>query len=287
VIGSVRQLGRFPVKSMQGESPTSVTFGPGGMVGDRTHGLLDATSGKVASAKDPRAWGQLLRFGAVWTGEPGPDGELAITLPDGTRVSNRDADVDDRLSEATGRTVRLLATPPVDASYDYVWDVDGIAPEEIVTSTRTGTTDDGRPVSTMPFGNTAPGTFQDLAPVTIMTTASLAAMAAQHPTGDWSAARFRPNLLLDVEGDELVENTWVGRRLTIGELVIEVTSLSPRCVMTTLAQPGLPRDREILRTVARHNRQPFAGYGTFACLGAYASVVTPGRVAVGDPVALQ
>jgi uncharacterized protein len=286
VIGTLRQIGRFPVKSMQGESPTEVRVDPGGVVGDRTHGLLDVASGKVASAKDPRAWGQLLGFRAEWAGAPGLEGEIAITLPDGSRTSNRDPDVDDHLSRATGRPVRLCGAPPADAQYDYVWDVEGIAPEELVTATRTGTNEDGRPVSTIPFGMGAPGTFQDLAPVTILTTASLAAMAVHHPEGDWSVARFRPNLLLDVDGDQLVENDWVGRQLSIGEVVLEVTSLSPRCVMTTLAQPGLPRDRGILQTVARHNRQPFAGYGDFACLGAYASVVIPGRIALGDAVTL-
>jgi uncharacterized protein len=287
MIGSVRQLGLFPVKSMQGESPVEVRVEASGVVGDRTHGLFDVASGKVASAKDPRAWGQLLGFRAVWSGAPGPEGEIVFTLPDGTPASSRDPDIDDRLSQATGRPVRLIGTPPPEPAYDYVWDVDGIAPEELVTTTSTGTNEDGRPVSTLPFGMGAPGTFQDLAPMTIMTTASLAAMAARYPEGDWSVARFRPNLLLDVEGDEFVENSWVGRQLSAGGVVLEVTSLSPRCVMTTLAQPGLPRDRGILQAVARHNRQPFAAFGDFACLGAYANVVTPGRVAVGDPVSLQ
>ena len=52
--------------------------------------------------------------------------------------------------------------------------------------------------------------------------------------------------------------------------------------MTTLAQPGLPRDREILRTVALHNRIEFGSFGLWACLGVYARDVTPGEVAVGD-----
>jgi uncharacterized protein YcbX len=286
VIGSVREIGRFPVKSMQGEAPAEVDVGPAGVVGDRTHGLVDVASGKVASAKDPRTWGQLLQFRAVWSGAPGADGDITFTLPDGTGASSRDPDVDERLSQAVGRPVRLAGTPPDDGAYDYVWEVGGIAPEELVTATTTRTDEDGHPVSTMPFGMDAPGTFQDVAAMTILTTAALAAMAARHPTGDWSVARFRPNLLIDVEGDDVVENAWVGRRLSIGEVVLEITNLSPRCVMTTLAQPGLPRDRGILQTVARHNRQPFGSFGEWACLGAYASVVTPGRVAVGTPVAL-
>jgi MOSC domain-containing protein len=58
-------------------------------------------------------------------------------------------------------------------------------------------------------------------------------------------------------------------------------------VMTTLPQGDLPRDRQILRTVARENRLEFAGFGIWACLGVYASVVEPGEVTVGDPVILS
>jgi uncharacterized protein len=286
VLGTVAAIGRFPVKSMQGESLERARLGEVGVVGDRTHALLDLGSGKLASAKDPRAWGQLLGFRATWEGDPGPDGELEITFPDGSRVRSRAADVDDRLSAAAGRPVRLCSTPPADAGYDYVWEVDGIAPAEVVEGSRTGTTDDGAPVSTMPLGLMAPGTFQDVAPVTILTTAALAAMAAQHPAGDWDPARFRSNLLLAVDGSEVVEDGWQGRRLAVGDVVLEVTSPSPRCVMTTLPQLGLPRDRAILQTVARHHTVEFGGFGLWACLGVYATVVTPGDVAVGDPVSL-
>ena len=56
--------------------------------------------------------------------------------------------------------------------------------------------------------------------------------------------------------------------------------------MTTLAQQDLPADLEILRSVARQNRVELKGSGRFACLGVYAAVVEPGRVAVGDSVKL-
>jgi MOSC domain-containing protein YiiM len=54
--------------------------------------------------------------------------------------------------------------------------------------------------------------------------------------------------------------------------------------MTTLAQPGLPRDIGLLQTVARHNRVDIPGLGQWACAGAYGRVLTPGPVQVGDPV---
>jgi uncharacterized protein len=247
VVGTVQEIGRFPVKSMQGESPTSAAVGTDGLVGDRTHGLLDVASGKLASAKDPRVWAQLLEYRATLAGA-----DIALTLPDGSQVLASSDDVDARLSAAAGREVRLCASPPPDAGYDYVWEDDGLAPDEVVTGSQTSTTEDGRPVSTMPIALMAPGTFQDVAPITILTTAALAAMARHHPTGDWSPIRFRSNLLVAADGDEVLENGWQGHRLAVGDVVLEVTSPSPRCVMTTLAQLGLPRDRDILRTVARH-----------------------------------
>jgi uncharacterized protein YcbX len=284
--GRVAELRRFAVKSMQGEQPTTARFGPSGVAGDRTHGLFDLESGKVASAKDPRRWGALLTFRARHADPAADSGAVVITLPDGDEVASDDPAVHRRLSDATGRAVELRAEPAGNAGYDYVWEVDGIAPDEVISGSQTGTTQDGRPLSTMPLAFMAPGTFQDVAPVTVLTTAALAAMAERHPEGAWDAARFRANVLLEVEGAEVVENAWPGRRLAIGDVVLEITTPTPRCVMTTLPQLALPRDRDILRTVARDNMEEFAGLGRWACLGVYANVVTPGEVRVGDAARL-
>jgi uncharacterized protein len=207
-------------------------------------------------------------------------------------VSSTAPDVDAHLSAATGRPVTLSGTPAADAAYDEVWpDIDGLAPKEFVASLESGHTSDGETVSSNPVGMLAPGTFQDVAPVTVLTTASLRAARRLHPDGDWDPLRFRMTLLIDTdgldEGDGFVENDWIGRTLIIGDVRLPVFAPTPRCVMTTLAQPGLPRDREILKTVARHNRAEFPGVGLFACLGAYANVETGGTVGTGDRVELE
>ena len=280
VIGRLQQIGRFPVKSMLGESPGRAEVTASGVAGDRTHALVDVETGKVASAKHPRLWGRLLRFRARLG-----DGAIEIALPDGTAVRGDDPDADARLSGAVGREVRLTSTADPGGLYDYVWEEEGLAPDEVVAGSRTGT-EGGRPLSTMPLAFLAPGTFQDVAPITIMTTAALRTMRHHHPEGRWEQARFRSNLLLDVDADGVVENGWTGRRLRIGAAEFEVTFAAPRCVMTTLPQGDLPKDRAILQTVARQNRQEFAGLGIWACLGVYATVAVPGEVAVGDKVAL-
>ena len=68
------------------------------------------------------------------------------------------------------------------------------------------------------------------------------------------------NVVVGTSDDGFVENEWIGRSLQIGEAVrLTIVLADPRCVMTTLAQDDLPKDTEILRTLARHNRLEVAG----------------------------
>jgi uncharacterized protein len=132
----------------------------------------------------------------------------------------------------------------------------------------------------------APGTFQDVSPVTILTTSSLQAARRLHPAGDWDPRRFRMTILIDADEEGFIENDWLGRTLTIGTVRLWILAPTPRCVMVTLTQPDLGADRAVLATLARHNRAEVPGSGRFACLGAYASVDLGGTVTVGDNVEL-
>jgi uncharacterized protein YcbX len=283
----VVEIRRCPVKSMQGEMPMEATLDATGLVGDRAYALVDTETGAVASAKDPRRWAALLGFCAEFSAAPGPFQPVSIILPGGEIVSSTDPDVDGRLSSAMGRTVTLSDAPSAGAAFDEVWpDIEGLAPVEFVASQQSGRTIEGEAVSSLPVGWLAPGTFQDVAPVTVLTTASLRAAQRLHPDGDWDPRRFRMTLLIDVDGDGFVENDWVGRSLTVGAARLTVFSPTPRCVMTTLPQPGLSADRNVLRTVARHNRAECPGVGMFACLGVYANVDVGGTISVGAEVEL-
>ena len=58
--GSVVGIWRYPVKSMMGEELNSSEVTERGLLGDRAYGLMDRSTGKVASAKNPRRWPALL-----------------------------------------------------------------------------------------------------------------------------------------------------------------------------------------------------------------------------------
>ena len=75
-----------------------------------------------------------------------------------------------------------------------------------------------------------------------------------------------------------VENDWIGRTLTLGDVVLKIDGPAPRCIMTTLAQGDLPKDPSVLRTAVQQNE---------GNVGVYASVVTGGRVRRGDAAQLS
>ena len=125
------------------------------------------------------------------------------------------------------------------------------------------------------------GSFLDFAPVHLVTTATLAGCQAQRPDLDWDVRRFRPNLVIDVDGPPFVENDWGGHRLRIGaEAELEIMGPTVRCAMPLRAQPGLERQAELFRAMTDLNTR-FPNH-----LGASARVCTSGRVATGDAVTL-
>jgi hypothetical protein len=272
--GSIRSLWRYPVKSMLGEEIESCEVTPRGFAGDRAYALVDASDGKVASAKNPRKWAKLFECRA----ELGDRASVWITLPDGAVVTADDPDVGEVLSNVFGRKVRLetVATgPPV---IEELW-LDGSPDGRAVTDERIAM---GSP----------PGTFFDYAVVHLVTTATLDRLSELYPEGRFDLRRFRPNLVVSVgEGQSgFVESDWLGRTLAVGDSVsLRVTDPCPRCVMSTLAQEDLPADPGILRTAARHNslvggegRGPEGAYP--ASIGVYARVVSGGTLQRGDSV---
>ena len=129
------------------------------------------------------------------------------------------------------------------------------------------------------------GNFSNGGPIHLVTTSTTRRFSRLAPESQFYAKRFRPNIVVETNGDGFIENEWVGRKLTVGRVRMLVVTATPRCVMTPLSQGDMPADREVLRTIAQHNTVD-TGFGIFPCLGIYAAAPSHGEVAVGDLVTL-
>lgn len=241
---------RYPVKSLQGEQLAEAVLDEDGVRGDRCWGIRDDATGRILTGRrEPRL---LLAAASLRD-----DGEPDIALPDGTVAHGAGDATSATLSDWLGRPVTLVpAAGAPGGQAEFFADA----------------TDDTSPAMewTMPAGR-----FVDALPLLVLTTASLRTTAAFHPDGVWDVRRFRPNLLIDVEGDGWVEDGWCDRSVRVGDVELVPRAGCVRCTMVTRAQPGLERDLDIYRAVARHHD---------GNLGVWATITTKGTVRTGQPV---
>lgn len=245
----VAGLWRYPVKSLQGEPMDAASVMTDGIAGDRLWGIRDLRTERILTA---RRRPELLGASATYE-----DDQPVITLPDGSTFAGPGERTDRELSQWLASPVSLVSSSGLAGTAEFFADA----------------TDDTSPAIewTMPRGR-----FVDAAPILILTTASLRAAAAHHRHGTWDVRRFRPNLLIDLEGDGWVEDSWVGHDVRIGPVTLRPTQPCIRCTMVTRAQPGLEVDIEMFRTLTRHHGGLF---------GVWSDVVAPGRLSIGDRAA--
>jgi uncharacterized protein len=251
-LGTVAQCWRYPVKSMQGQPRDELSITAAGVDGDRAWAVIDVAASRILSAK---------RNGALLQARAS---DHAIELPDGSTIGLEDRDASVALSRWLTRDVRLARPRPGEQlAYQMTFDPPNDDAEY--------------------FDIPAPeGSFVDLAPLHLVTTATLAGCAKARPDLDWDVRRFRPNLVIDLDSEPFCEDRWTGQAIRVGtQAVLEVVQPTVRCAMPLRAQPGLHRQPRLFGALNELNTA-FPNH-----LGVYAQVRTPGPICVGDPVTLM
>jgi len=240
-----------PVRSLGLQHPTEIDLTELGVVEDRRFFLTN---------DDNRLVDQLIVFKLVQVASrTDPEATtLWMQFPDGTVV---DGEVE--LAEAVetpihGRTGvgHRVVGPWSEALTDFVG-----MPMRVIRCDRPGGTRRGNPASIL-----SDGSVREL---------------AAHAGRDWvDSRRFR--MLMDLEDAAAhEEDTWIGRRIRIGDAVLHVTKPDARCAMTTHDPDTGEPDLDTLRTIISYRGLREAKH---ADLGVLADVEQPGRVRLGDEV---
>jgi uncharacterized protein YcbX len=283
-VGVVQEIWRFPVKSMQGSRIATARVSGQGIDGDRAWAMRDETRQEVQ-------WGKrlplLMQCRARYREEPDGTGikPVEITFPDGTTLGSEDPAVHAKLSAMFGLPARLWPLQPA-ANLGFYKRYKPDAAQFVRELTAAFAREPGEPMpdfsqfpAVLMDHVAVPGTFFDNEELNLVTSASLAYLQRENPDASWDVRRFRPNFLIatapGIEG--LAEQSWIGRRLRVGEVEITISAPTPRCGMTVQPQGDLAYEPQILRTIVRAAEQN---------LGVGAHCLEPGVVREGDVVEL-
>ena len=254
---TLHALYRYPVKSLAAQPLGKALVGPRGLEHDRAWMVVDAAGEQLTQRTLPamvRIVAQPIRGGIslrdgldrLTVGHP-VDGLRDVTVWEGPVPALDAGDTAARwLSDRLGQPVRLVYQPPhllrpVDARY--------AAGDQL--------------------------TFADGFPLLVVNLASVTATAAAAGIPA-DPLRYRPNLII-AGAEPFAEDHW--RRLTIGEVVIDLVKPCARCVMVN-NDPATGRSgTEPLATLARTRK--FANKVIF---GQNALVRLGGILLVGQPV---
>ncbi|MDH2088959.1 MOSC domain-containing protein [Rhizobium pusense] len=223
VIGKVAEIWRFPVSSLGGERCKCAEIEPAGIVGDRRFALFDNVSGVAAAPEKDVRWRPALFLRSAID-----DGGVRITFPNGCNFYIEDSQLRLELSKYFGFDVGIGS---------YI-DADPLAPSLPTVENR--------------YSRSA---------LHLVTTSSLAELQQMSSDSTVDRLRFRPNILLETSNvTGFAEFQWIGKVISFGLAEVEVTDLTKRCGMILAAQPDLPEQPEILRTVLRKAGRAFGVY---------------------------
>jgi uncharacterized protein YcbX len=209
----VTQLTIAPVKGLRVTTTQELEITPTGPQGDRAFLVVDQDNSLLLTTRTPA----LLQVAARWA-----DGQLTLAFPDGTEVA----------------AAPQLGEPAATANYEGRPIAGRIVEGELAAALSEHLQRPVRLLAREPGDRGA-----DDAPVTLMSEASLDALAVPDPR------RFRMTITIDGAG-AWDEHGWGGRELAAGDAVLRVTEPVPRCVVTTRDPDSGRRDAPTLKALA-------------------------------------
>ena len=235
--GSVTALQRWPVKSMAGESLGALSVDRLGAVGDRTYALFDVFKG-AARRINAETVPRLLAWSAAYP------------------------DADDVAPQRATQPHPMVTSP--DGSVRR-WDDPGL-PAALAD-------DLGREVTLV----CEPRGQQDRS-TTLHVTVGASLRAVADALGEAvDARRFRSNLHLELDAEPYAEESWLGRRLCVGDAELEIVEGCMRCAIPTRDPDTQQKWPGLLRWLAAERATTF---------GVIVRAAAPALVRCGDAVRL-
>jgi uncharacterized protein YcbX len=246
---TVSQLAIAPVKGMRLQRSDQIQLGKHGVIGDRDFLIVGDNGELLQTYRNPG----LVRIEPSW--EPARN-LLALRFPDGSVVQDTPGPGTAAVTRMyDGREIpgRVIPGPLNDALSGYL----------------------GRAVHL--FKRAADHFGSDDCPVTLMSEASLHALAAEFGGTDPDPRRFR--MTITVTGvAPWAEHGWGEQRVTIADATLRVLEPVPRCVVTTRNPESGATDARILHALARLRGNKDITFGVWC------EIVQPGQIHVGDLV---
>lgn len=246
----VQRIGFTPLKGTRHATHDVVELAKDGPVGDRVFCLVDPARGRVLrTVENP----SLVQAASRWR-----DGVLAVGLH-GTVLAAEPV--------PTGRFVevdywgRRAAVEVLDGPWASLFG-EHLAQEVVLAR------------------SARPGEVVYGASVALVTSGSLHLLEERlgQPV---DGARFRSTFEVDTDHPHL-EDTWVGRRLRLGEATVQVRGTVPRCAVVDVGPDTGIRDAPVLKTLAGYRRGEQEVH-----FGVDAVVVRAGAVRIGDIAELE
>jgi uncharacterized protein len=250
----VSRLYVSPIRGFALQSLEEAFLGPAGIEENRRFHLVDAEGRRYHMEHHP----QLVRVRADYDSAAQ---RLALTFPDGTVVDGT-VEVDGAVTTPFqgGRPVagHAVRGPWAEALSSYC----------------------GEPLRLVRVDRAGDGVSRGRGQVSIVSDDSVAELARQARVDEVDGRRFR--MLVHVGGCEPhEEDTWIGRRVRVGEALVSLRGAVARCAITTRDPSTGERDLDTLRLIKSYRGANAKGQIDF---GVYGEVEEPGPVRVGDPV---